>query len=148
VPPDEHPWIESFGATRLYRRFRTAVRDYYRRHYPLTADARAAEHLNPGNGRVSPLCHEPRVALAVLQEVLAPYVSSRRLTRHRPVAASWGDGEGAADGPGRGPPPESCRRAGCGKSACPDLWEPRTGNRPGRPGRARGTRSVSQNIRV
>src|SRR5215475_13288373 len=37
VPPDEHPWIESFGATRLYRRFRAGVRSYYRRHYPLIA---------------------------------------------------------------------------------------------------------------
>jgi hypothetical protein len=90
VPPDEHPWIESFGATRLYRRFRTAVRDYYRAHYPLTAEARAAEHLNPGNGLVSRLCHEPRVALAVLRDLLAPHVSGRRvvlLTGHRPVAA-------------------------------------------------------------
>src|SRR5881275_2257158 len=60
VPPDEHPWIEMFGATRLYQRFRTGVRDYYRRHYPLTAEARAAAHLNPGNGNVSRLCHEPR----------------------------------------------------------------------------------------
>ena len=44
----------------------TAIRDYYRRHYPLTAEARAVESLNPGNGSVSRLCHEPRVALAVL----------------------------------------------------------------------------------
>src|SRR5438445_8550608 len=90
VPPDEHPWIESFGCTRLYRRFRTGVRDYYRRHYPLTADARAAEHLNPGNGRVSKLCHEPRVALAVLHELLAPYVSGGRvriLLEHRAAGA-------------------------------------------------------------
>jgi hypothetical protein len=90
VPPDEHPWIESFGATRLYRRFRDGVRDYYRRHYPLTADARAAVHLNPGNGSVSHLCHEPRVALAVLRELLAPYLSGRSiilLTQHRPIAA-------------------------------------------------------------
>ncbi len=90
VPPDEHPWIESFGATRLYRRFRTAVRDYYRRHYPLTTEARAAEHLNPGNGLVSRLCHEPRAALAVLRDLLAPYLSGRRvvlLTERRPVAA-------------------------------------------------------------
>jgi hypothetical protein len=90
VPPDEHPWIESFGATRLYRRFRAAVRDYYREHYPLTAEARAAEHLNPGNGVVSRLCHEPRVALAVLRDLLAPHVSGRRivlLTEHRPAAA-------------------------------------------------------------
>jgi hypothetical protein len=90
VPPDEHPWVESFGATRLYRRFRDGVRDYYRRHYPLTADARAAEHLNPGNGGVSKLCHEPRVALAVLRDLLAPHLSGRRivlLSEHRPVAA-------------------------------------------------------------
>ena len=90
VPPDEHPWVENFGITRSYRRFRDGVRAFYRRHYPLTAEARAAAALNPGNGRVSRLCHEPRVALAVLLEMLAPYVSSRRvvlLTEHRPVAA-------------------------------------------------------------
>ena len=90
VPPDEHPWIEHFGCTRSYRRFRDGVRAYYRHHFPLTAEARAAAHLNPGNGRVSRLCHEPRVALAVLLEMLAPYVSGRRvvlLTEHRPVAA-------------------------------------------------------------
>jgi hypothetical protein len=41
-------------------------------------------------GGVSRLCHEPRVALAVLEEMLAPYRSSRQvevLLRHRPVAA-------------------------------------------------------------
>src|SRR5579875_2745730 len=79
VPPDEHPWIESFGCTRSYRRFRDGIRAYYRRHYPLTAEARQAVHLNPGNGLVSRLCHEPRVALAVLHEMLAPYISSGRL---------------------------------------------------------------------
>src|SRR5689334_5812351 len=91
VPPDEHPWIESFGCTRSYRRFRDGVRAYYRRHYPLTAEARDADHLNPGNGVVSRLCHEPRVALAVLHEMLAPFVSSGRveiLRHHKPTAAS------------------------------------------------------------
>src|SRR5512136_228354 len=34
VPPDEHPWIERFGCTASYRRFRDEVRAYYRRHYP------------------------------------------------------------------------------------------------------------------
>jgi hypothetical protein len=90
VPPDEHPWIESLGCTRSYRRFRDGVRAYYRRHYPLTAEARNAVHLNPGNGLVSRLCHEPRVALAVLRDVLAPFVSSGRvqlLLRHKAVAA-------------------------------------------------------------
>lgn len=89
VPPDEHGWIERFGRTAAYQRFRAGVRAYYRRHYPLTEAARAREHLNPGNGWVSPLCHEPRVALAVLRELLAPHQSSGRLlilTQHAPVA--------------------------------------------------------------
>jgi FAD dependent oxidoreductase len=95
VPPDEHGWIERFGCTASYRRFRNEVREYYRRYYPLTNDARANPRLNPGNGWVSPLCHEPRVALAVLEAMLAPYVSSGRLTilrEHRPVRAETGDG--------------------------------------------------------
>jgi hypothetical protein len=79
VPPDEHPWIESFGCTRSYRRYREAVRAYYRDHYPLTEEARANPRLNPGNGSVSRLCHEPRVSLAVLEQMLAPYLSERRL---------------------------------------------------------------------
>jgi len=90
VPPDEHPWIEAFGATRLYRAYRSAVRDYYRRNYPLTEEARSRWQLNPGDGRVSRLTHEPRVSLAVLEEMLAPHVSGGRVTvllRHRPVAA-------------------------------------------------------------
>lgn len=80
VPPDEHPWIEQFGATRMYRRFREGVRRYYRDHYPLTQAARDNPHLNPGNGWVSPLCHEPKVALAVLQQMLAPYASRGLVT--------------------------------------------------------------------
>ena len=54
---------------------RSAIRDYYRRHYPLTASARDRPDLNPGNGSVSRLCHEPRVALAALTAMLAPFVS-------------------------------------------------------------------------
>jgi len=90
VPPDEHGWIEWFGCTRSYRQFRDGVRAYYRRHYPLTDAARQDSFLNPGNGWVSPLCHEPRVALAVLESMLAPYVSSGRLTiltEHKLIAA-------------------------------------------------------------
>lgn len=77
--PDEHPWIEQYGANRAYRSLRTSVRDYYRRHYPLTASARSEQYLNPGNGVVSALCHEPRVALAVLEAMFAPYLSSQKL---------------------------------------------------------------------
>src|SRR5690606_20093649 len=79
VPPDEHSWIESHGATQLYRDFRKAIREYYRRNYPLTEEAKSRENLNPGDGSVSRLCHEPKVALRVLEDMMAPYVSSRKL---------------------------------------------------------------------
>ncbi|MGH3662801.1 MAG: FAD-dependent oxidoreductase [Micromonosporaceae bacterium] len=90
VPPDEHPWIEQFGCTASYRQLREGIRDYYRAHYPLTAAARAGRQLNPGAGRVSKLCHEPRVALAVIEAMLAPHRASGRLTvllEHSPVDA-------------------------------------------------------------
>ncbi len=58
VPPDEHGWIERCGCTTNYRRYRDGVRNYYRRNYPLTGEARNNPRLNPGNGWVSPLCHE------------------------------------------------------------------------------------------
>ncbi|MEO8029020.1 MAG: FAD-dependent oxidoreductase [Bryobacteraceae bacterium] len=90
VPPDEHQWIEQFGSTRAYRDYRNAVRDFYRRHYPLTADAMRRPNLNPGDGSVSRLTHEPRVSLAVLEAMLAPYASSGQLTlllEHKPVSA-------------------------------------------------------------
>lgn len=89
VPPDEHPWIEATGSTKTYRRLREQIREYYRRNYPLMPKARFDYHLNPGLGDVSPLCHEPRVALSVLIELLAPYRSNRQLQilkRHKPVA--------------------------------------------------------------
>jgi hypothetical protein len=79
VPPDEHPWIEDRGSTKTYRLFRQKVRDFYARNYPLADDARKNPRLNPGNGSVSKLCHEPRVALAVLLEMLAPHVSAGRV---------------------------------------------------------------------
>ncbi len=90
VPPDEHPWIERFGSTATYRELREGIRDHYRRWYPLTARARAWRELNPGAGWVSKLCHEPRVALAVLEAMLAPHRTAGRLEvllQHRPVAA-------------------------------------------------------------
>ena len=90
VPPDEHPWIERFGCTASYRQLREGVRDYYRRWYPLAPQARSDPHLNPGRGRVSKLCHEPRVAVAVLEGMLSPHVASRRLRillEHRPLSA-------------------------------------------------------------
>lgn len=45
----------------------------------MTPKARATVNLNPGSGIVSRLCHEPRTALAVLQQMLAPYVHSGKI---------------------------------------------------------------------
>jgi len=79
VPPDEHQWIETHGCTKLYRDFRNAIRQYYKSNYPLTEAASSNKFFNPGDGTVSKLCHEPRVALAVLKDMLAPYMSSKKL---------------------------------------------------------------------
>lgn len=80
VPPDEHSWVEQFGVTRSYRHLRDGIRQYYRDNYPLTEEARKRPQLNPGAGHVSKLCHEPRVAVAVIDSMLMPYVGSGRLT--------------------------------------------------------------------
>lgn len=80
VPPDEHPWIESFGCTASYRAFRNGVRDYYKRHFAVLPAARANPHFNPGNASVSRIAHEPRAALAVLRDMLAPYIHRGSLT--------------------------------------------------------------------
>ena len=67
---------------------RDGIRDLYRRHYPLRETDEP--YLNPGRGNVSPLCHEPRVSLAVLEAMLLPYQATGRLEiwlRHTAVAA-------------------------------------------------------------
>jgi len=79
VPPDEHPWIETHAAPKSYRDFRNAIRNYYKSFYPLTDSAQKQNPLNPGDGAVSRLCHEPKVALAILESLLAPYISSGKL---------------------------------------------------------------------
>ncbi len=76
VPPDENRWIEMHGGTLSYQQFREGVRRYYRSYYPLSAAARQDEHLNPGGGFVSRICHEPKVAHAVLAQMLAGFESA------------------------------------------------------------------------
>lgn len=90
VPPDEHPWIESLTASQSYAELRRGVRDHYRRHLPLTDAARGQWRLNPGQGNVSSLCHEPWVAVQVIDALLAPHIAAGRVTvlrQHRVVAA-------------------------------------------------------------
>jgi len=96
VPPDEHRWIEQFGCTASYRELRNGIRDYYRTWYPLTAAARSAAAFNPGAAGVSALSTEPRVALAVMEAMLAPYISTQRVDlrlHHEPVGADTHDDE-------------------------------------------------------
>lgn len=80
VPPDENAWIEHFPPTATYGDLRARVRDYYRRNFPLSDLARGQRYLNPGNAEVGPLCADPRVFLAVLHELFAPYLFVGRLT--------------------------------------------------------------------
>jgi hypothetical protein len=91
VPPDEHIWMEMFGGTRSYRSYRESVRAFYRNHLPLTPEARTQTPFNPGGGSVSGMTHEPKVSLAVLESLLAPYLASGQLillTEFRPVSAT------------------------------------------------------------
>ncbi|MEV0272527.1 FAD-dependent oxidoreductase [Hamadaea sp. NPDC050747] len=90
VPPDENAWIETPLTAASYAGFRQRIRRYYRDNYPLTAQAAADPLLNPGLGHVSRICHEPRAALAVVDQLLAPWRSAGRVTvllRHEPIAA-------------------------------------------------------------
>ncbi len=73
VPPDEHRWIERFGCTGRYRRYRDLVRQYYRDSTPLIDAARINPYLNPGSGWVSQLCHEPKIGWIVLCQMLGEY---------------------------------------------------------------------------
>lgn len=99
VPPDEALWVEECGATASYREFREGVRQVYRTHPHITQEAASNPHLNPGAGNVGRLCHEPRVALRVLEGMLAPYLTSRQLRvwlNTRPIRAEvMGDQIGA-----------------------------------------------------
>lgn len=91
VPFDEHPWIEDGVGSQSYLQFRDRIRQFYLAHYPVTAEARAREPFNPGMGNVGTLCHEPRVAVHVIDQLLAPFESGRRvlvLRRHALVSAA------------------------------------------------------------
>ena len=90
VPPDENRWIETVGGTATYQQFRQGIREHYRKHFPLTEKARATKEFNPGNSWVTHIGGEPRVALAVLQAMLAPFVASGHVKiflNHKAISA-------------------------------------------------------------
>ncbi|SDE35329.1 FAD-dependent oxidoreductase [Glycomyces harbinensis] len=80
VPPDEHQWIETSLTSPSYRALRETIRGHYRRAYPLTKQAADIEHLNPGMGFVSRLCHEPRVGALAMEETLSAHIASGAIT--------------------------------------------------------------------
>ncbi|WP_373356802.1 FAD-dependent oxidoreductase [Pseudoroseicyclus sp. CXY001] len=80
VPPDENPWIEREGGTPSYLKLRESIRAYYTRNYPMLEEVARDPKLNPGSGNVSPLCAEPRAAVAALDDMLAPWFATGRLT--------------------------------------------------------------------
>lgn len=91
VPLDEHPWAESCVTSQSYFELRRLIREHYRAHFPLTAEARSRVLLNPGAGNVGTLCCEPVVAVQAIETMLAPFVAIGRLTvlrRHRTVAVA------------------------------------------------------------
>ncbi|WP_292836738.1 FAD-dependent oxidoreductase [Microbacterium sp.] len=79
VPLDEHRFIETDGANESYRHFRNMLREYYRQNFPLRPEAKSTPNLNPGAGWVSPVCVDPRVAVAVIDQLLLPHLISGRL---------------------------------------------------------------------
>lgn len=80
VPPDEHPWIEEFGATKRYLDYRKAVRDYYRSIPEFKEEVRQKEAFCPGNSWVSRVAHEPEVAVKLLEEMMEEYRNSGLIT--------------------------------------------------------------------
>ena len=65
---DENRFIEISGGTRTYYEMRRRIREYYRTHYRLAADA--MENFNPGSCYVSALCFEPKAGVAALQDMM------------------------------------------------------------------------------
>ena len=89
--PDEHPLIEQFGGTARYNELRARVRRHYCERHSAPETMPDGLPLNPGGGWVSRLCFEPRVGVAVIGEMLGPYLETGQLTvlyHHTPVAAT------------------------------------------------------------
>lgn len=74
---DEHEWIEKFGGTKLYYKFRQKIREYYANKVSSEINT---EYLNPGKCWVSSLAFEPHVAVEVLEELLSEYNINNQLS--------------------------------------------------------------------
>lgn len=77
---DEHEHIETFGGTASYYALRAMLRDYYRGR---AGAAGQRPDFNPGACWVTRLAFEPRVADAVIGQMLRPHIEAGTLTVHR-----------------------------------------------------------------
>jgi len=93
VPPDEHRFIESGGATASYLDFRQAIRERYSADKNFIDNTELTEGLNPGDGWVSRLCFEPKLAATYFENLLAPFVVTGQLQilRHHKIIAATRD---------------------------------------------------------
>ena len=83
---DEHKMMETFGGTALYYEFRERIRQYYRRNYILSSQAKQADFFNPGcSSRQRRLAFEPIAGKKVIDEMLAPAVKAGRVTVCQPA---------------------------------------------------------------
>jgi hypothetical protein len=82
--PDEHPYIETFGATASYLHLRAAIRRTYveRDNAPaIMAESVLGPNLplNPGNGWVSRLCFLPARAVELFEKLPVPRLQACRV---------------------------------------------------------------------
>lgn len=80
VPPDEHRWIGEQGCTASYREYRRQVRAHYRKLEGYSNQIKIRESFCPADSEVSHISHPPKLALELLQKMLAPYEADGTLT--------------------------------------------------------------------
>jgi hypothetical protein len=95
VPPDEHHAIEFGGASASYVAFRAAMRAHYLRDPDFLNRSIMTEGVNPGDGWVSRLCFEPRVAAEYFEAMLAPFVANGQLVLLRGASLTHVANDGA-----------------------------------------------------
>jgi len=92
---DENRYIEHSGGTRSYLDFRRRIRQWYRENTKLSAAAREAAELDPGNSWVTRLGFEPQVGVSAIDDMLAAHRAGGKLEvmlRHKIVRGSRENG--------------------------------------------------------
>jgi len=74
VPPDEHPWIETEGATSTYMAYRKQVRKYYIDHPFFKDEIKEKKEFCPASSEVSRVSHPPKLALRILNDMLSEFL--------------------------------------------------------------------------